>query len=51
MGDSTYVNHIEQIAAILARHGQEDRLRDFVAGAGGVYAAYRLPPCSRSPGD
>ncbi|MEV0395589.1 tetratricopeptide repeat protein [Polymorphospora rubra] len=36
------VNVLKHLADILARHGRETQLRDFVAGAGGEYAAYRL---------
>ncbi len=37
-----YVNAVEQLADMLARHGQERQLRDVVAGDGGEHAVFRL---------
>lgn len=37
-----FVNAVEQLADMLARHGRERQLRDLVAGAGGEHAVFRL---------
>lgn len=41
-GRGVYVNDIEHLADLMARHGQMARLREFAAGRGGEHAAYRL---------
>ncbi|WP_222106206.1 tetratricopeptide repeat protein [Catellatospora sichuanensis] len=40
--DVIYVNHVEQLADLLARHGRSARLRELAAAPGGENAAYRL---------
>ncbi|WP_344502309.1 tetratricopeptide repeat protein [Dactylosporangium maewongense] len=37
-----FVNAVEQLADILARHGRERQLRELVAGGGGEHAVFRL---------
>ncbi|MCW8381874.1 hypothetical protein [Streptomyces justiciae] len=37
-----YVNVVDQLADLLARHGRDAELREFVAGDGGDHAAFRL---------
>jgi tetratricopeptide (TPR) repeat protein len=37
-----FVNAVEQLADMLARHGRERQLRELVAGGGGEHAVFRL---------
>ncbi|MFG2045605.1 tetratricopeptide repeat protein [Dactylosporangium sp. NPDC048998] len=39
---AVFVNAVEQLADILARHGRERQLRGLVAGGGGEHAVFRL---------
>ena len=45
------VNDIEHLADLMARHGQLAQLREFAAGRGGEYAAYRLAGALAEEGD
>ncbi|MFD0579519.1 tetratricopeptide repeat protein [Dactylosporangium darangshiense] len=39
---AVFVNAVEQLADILAKHGREQQLREWVAGSGGEHAVFRL---------